>query len=157
MIERRSIPLETAPDAPAITGYAARFDSLSVDLGGFREKIARGAFSRSLADASSDVLALWNHDSGQPLGRRSTGTLAVAEDAAGLRVEITPDDTTYGTDAWKAVRSGNVRGMSFAFRTREDRWARAAGEWQRTLLDVDLLEVSPTPAPAYPATTAAAS
>jgi HK97 family phage prohead protease len=156
VIEKRSIALETTAD-PSITGYAIRFDSLSLDLGGFRERIAPGAFTRSLADTGNDVLAYWNHNPDMPLGRRSAGTLSLSEDQTGVRVEIKPDDTTHGTDAWKSVRSGTVKGMSFGFRTVKDNWARVSGEWIRTLLDADLVEVSPTPAPAYPATTATAS
>jgi uncharacterized protein len=156
MIEKRSIALESSGD-PSITGYAIRFDSLSLDLGGFRERIAPGAFKRSLADSGNDVMAFWNHNPDMPLARRSAGTLTLLEDQTGVQVEIKPDDTTHGMDAWKSVRSGNVKGMSFAFRAVKDAWARVNGEWVRTLLDADLVEVSPTPAPAYPETTATTS
>ena len=69
-------------------GYVALWDSLSGDLGGFREKIARGAFSRTLAEAKdgqADVLAFVEHDSRAVLGRLAAKNLELVEDSHGLR------------------------------------------------------------------------
>jgi phage head maturation protease len=41
--------------------------------------------------------------------------------------------------------------MSFGFRSREDRWERRDGMLHRTLLDVDLVEISIVQEPAYKA------
>lgn len=155
--ERRSATLALEPEPQVIEGYAARFDSLSVDLGGFRETIQRGAFANSLKQAESDPLALWNHDSSMPLGRRSAGTLELSEDRWGLKVKITGDRTSWAQDAAESVRSGTVKGMSFGFIAKSDRWQRVEGEWRRTLLEADLREVSLVPQPAYPQTTASVS
>ena len=65
--------------------------------------------------------------------------------------QIDEDDTSWCEDARAAIRSGNVRGASFAFMVAPDgdTWDRSGGEWLRVLTDVDLLECSPTPLPAY--------
>ena len=138
-----------------IEGYAARFDALSEDLGGFRETIASGAFSRSL-NGGKDVLALWDHDSRQPLGRLSAGTLSLREDAQGLWFSIDAPDTTFGRDALVSVGRGDVTGASFGFRTLKDEWSQDEnGAPLRRLIDLELLEVTITPFPAYPDTSVA--
>jgi hypothetical protein len=60
---------------PVLEGYAAVFNRWSVDLGGFRERIAPGAFTKTVREA--DVVALWNHDDGHLLGRIASGTLTL--------------------------------------------------------------------------------
>lgn len=159
-IERRAhqgIELRSEEGKPAtLVGYAAVFGKRSLNLGGFVEVIKPGAFKRSL-DSGADVLALAYHDPTKPLARRSAGTLTLAEDSTGLRVEIALVDTTHARDVLADVRAQNVQGMSFSFATKEDRWTRAgAGEPHlRELIDVDLFEVSAVAWPAYPDTTVA--
>jgi uncharacterized protein len=160
-MERRfnpsQIEVRAADDGqPAkLVGYAAVFDQLSVMLyGRFRERISRGAFAGSLA---GDVRALWNHDANLPLGRTTAGTLTLAEDAHGLRVEIMPPATQAGRDAIESIRRGDVDQMSFAFEVLEDDWDQLAdGTLVRTLRKAVLLDVSPVVFPAYPGTTIAA-
>lgn len=156
-IERRAVAElrvdDTGEGRPRIIGYAAVFDKLSSDLGGFREKIAPGAFARTIIE--DDVRALTNHDSNMVLGRKSAGTLELREDSNGLRVDITPPDTQAGRDTLELVRSGHLDGMSFGFITRKDEWERGEKEEIRTLLDVKLVDVGPVTFPAYLDTSAA--
>ena len=155
-IERRSftVELRAEPDADRITGYAAVFDSLSEDLGGFREIIRPGAFARSLQE-SPDVRAFWQHDPSRILGRTTAGTLSVSEDEHGLRFDITPPSGPTGQDALEAIRRGDVDQMSFGFKVEQDRMLkREDGTILRELLDVHLIEVSPVTFPAYQATQA---
>ena len=136
-----------------ISGYAAVFNSLSQDLGGFREIVAPGAFRQSLR--SNDIRLLLQHDSvGVPLARTSTGTLRLTEDKQGLRFTADLPDSPAGQNVLEAVRRGDISAMSFGFSTRRDSWEHGTGGTVRTLHDVDLHEVSVVGWPAYEATTA---
>lgn len=137
---------------PRIVGYAAVFNSLSEDLGGFREKIAPGAFKGSM---DADVRALFNHDPSLILGRSRSGTLRMTEDQHGLAVEIDPPNTAAARSIMEALKRGDVDQMSFGFRTLGDAWDRSGDEIVRTLTAVELLDVSVVTYPAYPATEAA--
>ena len=157
LIERRTFPLtefrmeEKGSDPPKIVGYAAVFNQLSEDLGGFREKIAPGAFKKTIQEA--DIRALWNHNPDYVLGRNKSGTLKLEEDNHGLRIEVTPPDTTWAKDLITSMKRGDVDQMSFGFRTIKDRWEGERGNNIRTLLEVELYDVSPVTYPAYPQTT----
>ncbi len=134
-----------------IGGHAAKFDSLSEDLGGFRERIAPGAFANTIK--TGDIRALFNHDSNIVLGRNKSGTLRLSEDSAGLAFEVDAPQTQLVRDMVLApIERGDVSQCSFGFVTLNDKWAKMDGEWVRTLLEVDLFDVSPVTYPAYPST-----
>lgn len=164
-IERRTLSLtaqrvevRAAEGSPGtLVGYASVFNS-STDIGWFDERVAPGAFTRSLSEGD-DVRALFNHDMAQVIGRRSAGTLRLAEDDNGLRIEIDLPDTTVARDLAANIAVGNIDGMSFGFRAREESWElgdeRTGKRDHRTLLDVDLVEVSAVTFPAYPDTSIA--
>lgn len=135
---------------PKIRGYAAVFDQLSEDLGGFREQIARGAFTRAILE--DDVRALFNHDSNYVLGRTKNGTLSLKEDIHGLRIEINPPDAQWARDLMSSIQRGDIDQMSFAFQTTNDKWEFLDGVPLRTVQDVKLFDVSPVTYPAYPQT-----
>lgn len=135
---------------PTLDGYPARFNVRSEDLGFGFEVVAPGAFTKTLQE--SDVVSLWNHDSNLVLGRVSAETLELEEDEKGLRSRIFPPDTQWGRDAVESIRRRDVSGMSFGFRTIRDKWVDEDGVSQRTLLEVQLIDVSPVTFPAYPQT-----
>lgn len=159
-IERRAWPVErlevraTVDAGPVIDGYAAVFNELSLDLGGWRERVAPGAFARSVAD--NDVRALWDHDSKYVLGRNRAGTLTLEEDERGLGVEILPPGTEWAGDLLKSMKRGDVNQMSFGFYVRQDEWIEEDGVLVRVLRDVDLFDVSVVTFPAYTQTSAEA-
>jgi HK97 family phage prohead protease len=140
-----------------LTGYAARFNSDSVEFPGYDkpwiERIAPGAFKRTLTD-QPDVYALVQHDSSRAIGR-TPGTLKLFEDENGLRAEIGLKDTTLGRDLLEQVRAGIIDAMSFGFKTRAQKWEEGEKRDLRTLLDVELFEVSAVIWPAYPETSIA--
>jgi hypothetical protein len=172
MIERRfvttdieQIALEERSGAqPKIRGLAAVYGLPSRDLGGFTEIIEPGAFDhlvdRRRSTAAEDVVALWNHDASQLLGRTSAKTLRLWTDSRGLWYEIDPiPNTTLGRDLVEHLKLGNVTGSSFAF-TVEDQNQRyernADGTSVRYISKIDgLYDVSPVTTPAYPDTAVA--
>lgn len=138
-------------DGPSrLAGHAAVFDALSLDLGGFRERIAPGAFAASIAE--DDIRALFNHDPNLVLGRNAAGTLRLAEDDAGLAIGIDLPGTQFARDLAVSIERRDITQMSFAFRTVSDEWQMIDGEPIRTLLAVQLFDVSPVTFPAYPQT-----
>lgn len=136
-------------DGPVLEGYAAKFNKLSEDLGGFREKIRKGAFSRSLKE-QKDIRAFFDHDTKFILGRTISGTLELEENSVGLRMRVKPPDTQMIRDlVIEPVRRGDINQMSFGFMTRDDEWLEKDSQVIRTLNDVDLFEVSVVSMPAY--------
>lgn len=156
--EKRSVvlPVEHRADAngvTTVTGYAAVFGD-TADIGGyFREVIARGAFTNTLR--SADVRAYFDHDRGRVLGRSSAGTLRLREDQKGLAIEIDLPDTSDGRDVKTLIERGDVSGMSFGFSVLKQEWDETVDPPTRTILEVDLREVSIVSEPAYDGTSIA--
>lgn len=143
-----------------ITGYAAVFNLLSEDLGGFRELILPGAFSQCLL-GNPDVRALFNHDSNLLLGRTVAGTLRLSEDRAGLYFECDLPDTQAGRDVRASIKRGDLRECSFGFTVNGQNWREEKGtdgktQTIRELTEVDVFDVSPVTYAAYPQTSVSA-
>lgn len=142
----RTPELRAAQNGRTIAGYAAVFNS-PADIGdSFREIVAPGAFASSL---TGDVRALVDHDSGRVIGRSTAGTLRLREDATGLAVEIDLPDTGDGRDLATLIERGDISGMSFGFVVTRQEWDETGDIPTRTILAVDLREVSVVAFPAY--------
>lgn len=157
-LERRIIrtpEIRASEDGKTIIGYAAVFNSLSDDLGWFREKIRPGAFSKCLA-GDPDVRCLFNHDSNLVLGRTRNGTLDLLEDDKGLKFECQLPDTQTARDLRALIERGDVSQCSFGFYVLEQAWEeKKVGdqvETTREIIECELFDVSPVTFPAYPAT-----
>lgn len=133
------------------------YNTPSSDLGGFREIIKPGAFTRSLRQ--DDIRALWNHDPNWVLGRTSNGTLVLRDTPTALEAEITLDPQDPMHASWAArVERGDVNAMSFGFEKVLDNWTVAAdGTPLRNLLECRLFDISPVTFPAYDSASAVAS
>jgi len=122
-IEKRShglkVRAESSGDVLQLSGYAAKYNSKSTDLGGFREQIAPGAFDKALRE-NADVRALKNHDANYVLGRTKSGTLRLSTDSVGLRFTVDLPPTQYAMDLHTAVKRGDMDQCSFAFKALED-------------------------------------
>jgi HK97 family phage prohead protease len=170
MIERRYLtaedsgPLELeerSGASPKIRGTAAVYNSPSRLLEGrYFEVIEPGAFDHLIdqrRSSAAEVVALFNHDASQLLGRTSAKTLRLWSDDRGLHYEIDPvPNTTLGRDLLEHLRLGNIRGSSFAFtvapedeRTEQGKDGRVTRYIKRAS---GLFDVSPVTTPAYDAT-----
>ena len=140
-----------------ISGYAAVYDSLSEDLGGFYEVLEKGAFDEVMR-SEPDVRALSQHDTVKILGRTSAETLTLEADSRGLKMDIALPDTSYAADLYESVRRGDISGASFGFRVGFDDYVF---DWDADDLDLpvrrikrirELIEVSVVTFPAYQGT-----
>jgi len=161
----RRIAIETWPDADFeirtegdglnFRGYAAVFDSQSVDLHGFIETIAPGAFAKSLRRRKGDIKMFHNHNWDIVLATKGAGTMRLAEDGHGLFVDADLPDNEWGRPVRDAVARGDITSMSFGFNV-----PKGGDEWnedhtRRRLNEVYLHEVSSVSAfAAYEATSA---
>jgi HK97 family phage prohead protease len=155
-VEFRStvVELRAEGDGNTFVGYAAMFDAPSQPLP-FTERIAPGAFAKTLANRRRDVRLYVNHNSDLVLASKRSGTLTLSEDDKGLRVEAELPETTYAADLRALMRAGVVDRMSFGFTVPRggDKWSDDGRE--RELREIVLHEVSVvTGFPAYEQTQA---
>lgn len=151
--------LRAKGNGTGIEGYAAVFNKRSENLGGFREVIITGAFSRMLRE-KQDVRALFNHDANLVLGRVLSRTLRMREDSRGLYFECDLPSTRAARDVYALVERRDVTGCSFSFNVPDggQRWSEGrdpeTGELTafRDLTDLDVRDVGPVTFPAYPQT-----
>ena len=79
----------------------------------FREIIRPGAATEVLKTA--DELVLWDHESSQPMARRSNKTLEVKEDDHGVHIRADISKTVWGRNGFEAIKNKVINKMSFAF------------------------------------------
>ena len=134
-----------------IRGIAALHDSMSDNLGGFREIISQGAFEDT---DMTDVRGLFNHDSNYVLGRTKSETVRLKVTKRGLEYEIDlPDTQTIRDLVLEPIKRGDVDQSSFGFMigAGNDSWSEdEEGRLIRTIHRInELFDVSPVTFPAY--------
>lgn len=139
----------------SIDGRALSYNTPSGNLGGFKEVLSPGCFSRSLA-SGSDVLCRREHETGFLLGRTKNGSLTLQDGPSGLDFicKIDPADPI-AVSTRAAIQSGLIDSMSFAFNVDGadgDSFSSpdANGLLTRTIKRAILVDVAPVCAPAYP-------
>lgn len=161
-VERRTCPGEVrvmdVNGKSVIRGYGIVFNSLSEDLGGFRECVRPGAITKVLSD-KPDIRGLYNHDPSMVLGRTAAGTMRIGTDEKGVYYEI--DAPTCRADVVECIKRGDVSGSSFSFVLSEhgDHWRDDANDTGvlRELLNIaSIFDMGPVTFPAYSGTTASA-
>ncbi|WP_010293542.1 HK97 family phage prohead protease [Clostridium senegalense] len=147
---------EENSEQKTIEGYVAKYNAESQILRDwwgdeFVEVIADGAFDNAIRN--NTIKALYNHNTDYVLGSTKSQTLRLESDNIGLRFEIDLPNTQVGNDLYESVKRGDIDGNSFGFRVLNDKWSEIEkyGKkiMKRTLLEVELFEISPTPFPAY--------
>lgn len=140
-----------------IGGYATVFmPRESRNLGGFIERVAPEAFNEARAGGWQDVVCRFNHDSNYVLGTTGADTLRLRTDGVGLDYQVLPPQAE--AKIRELVQRRDIRHSSFAFRVPHggDEWGVTDQNFpQRTLRNVELVDVAPVLTPAYPDATAA--
>lgn len=114
---------------------------------------------RNTVDANtdmSDVILRYNHsDAALILARTSNGSMKIAADERGIKVEADIAPTTAGKDIYQLIKRGDINKMSFAFTVDKDDWENdsATKEQTRTIKHIDMIvDASPVDFPAYDGT-----
>ena len=161
MVELPAADVEVRADPEglgSLVGYAAVFnDDTLIDSweGKFTERIAPGAFTKTLAERASRVKVLFNHGFDPTIGDKPLGKPSRMEERGkGLWVEVPLDDTSYNRDLAASIRSGALDGMSFRFSVTREEWDDSEDLPLRTIRELKLFEFGPVTFPAYEATTA---
>ena len=140
----------TVADDGRIEGYASLFGI--ADASG--DVVEEGAFEASLRrmrEAGRSVKLLWQHDPGEPIGVWDL----VREDGRGLRVSgRLMTEVRRGAEALALLRAGAVDGLSIGYRAVK---AGRSPQGGRSLLEVDLWEVSLVTFPMLPEARASAA
>lgn len=131
-MEYKALKFEVkAEEENTFSGFASTPD---LDQGG--DIVAKGAFSRTIAQRGGKLKMLWNHKSdAMPIGKYTK----VEEREGGLYVEGKLSDTTAGRDVMTLLRDGAIDSMSIGFIPKE---AEYNENGVRVIKDLDLLEVS---------------
>ena len=159
-IEVRSFNVEFRNDTENrhIEGYGSVFNKRSLDLGGFTEIIAPGAFDEVIEN--SDVKCYLDHNPQRGIlarSRNGEGSLSLSVDGEGLKYSFDAPNTALGDEVVEGLKRGDYSQSSFAFTVKEESWAKEEdGRYLRTIVKVNrLYDVSIVADPAYPDTSVA--
>lgn len=162
-IEVRSFNIELRDDFGSepsrhIEGYGSVFNQRSVDLGGFQEIIAPGAFDGVIE--RSDVKCYLDHNPDKGIlarSRNGKGSLSLELDERGLKYAFDAPHTNLGDEVVEGLKRGDYSQSSFAFTVESESWTKEEdGTYLRTINKIGgLYDVSIVANPAYEGTSVA--
>lgn len=140
-------------DSRKVSGYAVVFNSLSEDLGGFREIILPSAITQETIN-NSDIIFLLDHKQDRGILARSTkgeGSLRLSVDDKGLYFEFEAPNTALGDELLEGLKRHDYSKCSFAFTVGEDEYKKDnGGNVIRTIKSIkQLYDCSVVVNPAY--------
>ncbi|MEV4474664.1 HK97 family phage prohead protease [Nonomuraea sp. NPDC049504] len=165
---RAPVRVARADDAPMPT-LTLRFAPFNVWYrisswweGDFMERMAPGAFSKTIAERGQDVKIMFNHGRDYTIGQKLLGVPArLAEEADSPVADVPLFDTSFNRDLLPGLEAG-AYGSSFMFHVLQHTWNEEPGVSdhnpeglpERTVTEVRLLETGPVTWPANPAASA---
>lgn len=153
-----NIELRDEPESRHIEGYGSVFNERSLDLGGFVEMIAPGAFDGVIE--RSDVKCYLDHNPEKGIlarSRNGKGSLSLVVDEKGLQYSFDAPKTNLGDEVVEGLKRGDYSQSSFAFTVEDEVWTKEAdGSYLRTITKIGgLYDVSIVANPAYEGTSVA--
>jgi HK97 family phage prohead protease len=154
----RNVPftLERAEhgDGLTLTGHGAVFNAwteINSWEGRFKERVAPGAFKKTLQENGSRVRLQFDHGQHPLIGSLPIGAIRkIREDQVGLFVEARLADNWLVQPVREAIDNGSIDGMSFRFTVEKEEWSELESDLpERTITEVRLLELGPVVFPAY--------
>ena len=153
-----NIELRNEPESRHIEGYGSVFNERSLDLGGFVEMIAPGAFDGVID--RSDVKCYLDHNPEKGIlarSRNGKGSLSLVVDEKGLKYSFDAPKTNLGDEVVEGLKRGDYSQSSFAFTVDDEIWTKEEdGSYLRTITKIGgLYDVSIVANPAYEGTSVA--
>lgn len=165
----RALELRASEDGamPTLVGRFAvfnqwtRIDSLFEGL--FMERIAPGAFAKTIREQRDDIKVLFQHGHDPMVGDKPLGPIdQLEEDRQGARYEVPLIDTSYNRDMLIPGLEAGLYGASFRFRSIKEEFNKEPGTSdhnpdgipERTIQELQLYEFGPVTFPAYPGASA---
>lgn len=153
-----NIELRDEPESRHIEGYGSVFNERSLDLGGFVEMIAPGAFDGVIE--RSDVKCYLDHNPEKGIlarSRNGKGSLSLVVDEKGLKYSFDAPKTNLGDEVVEGIKRGDYSQSSFAFTVDDEIWTKEEdGSYLRTITKIGgLYDVSIVANPAYEGTSVA--
>ena len=147
---------------PTLRGHFSVFDTwTTIDSaweGTFRERVAPGAFTKTIQENRNNIKVLFQHGKDPQVGDKPLGAISdLREDDTGAYYEVPLLDTSYNRDLLPGLEAG-LYGASFRFKVLREDFNREPersddnpeGLPERTIKEAALYEFGPVTFGAYP-------